>query len=619
MQRRSVWWLCLSAFLVLAGCRVAEPTGSVAGTLVFSGAPLLGASVAVGAAAPARFVPGEVVVAFAGDVLPQASADLVVGNVAWKAVRDLAVRPSGTAPGAPATQGATGAHLRLYRASGMDAAATLAAIDRLRRRSDVAAADPNWILRAFARPDDSYYPLQWDLAAIDVPGAWAIEDGTGSSITVAVIDTGAFPHPDLADRLLPGYDFVSDPSAAGDGDGDDPDPTDLGGVTGYHGSHVAGTIAAVADNAFGIAGINWGARVVPVRALGADGGGTYADILDAVTWAGGGSVAGVPDNANPARVINLSLGGDVMGPCPSTIAPEFQSLADAGVVVVAAAGNAGTDASTTFPANCPGVIAVGATGPDDTRAAYSNYGGPVTLMAPGGDTGSAVTVAGATYPAGIWSTVAFDHDGTAQPAFAAYEGTSMATPHVSGIVSLMLARDPALDHDQVLARLRDAAVPLSAAACGRPTGSACGAGLINAAAAVAGTRASGLPAPPPANELRTHVAAFACAVDCSGSDLDLGRSQLVSVTSTGGSASFVIPRLATGTYTVAAWQDSDGDGTVDAGEPFGTFVGLSGDPRVAVQEGTERAGIFIVLETSLASGAGTASEALRSAFAALVR
>lgn len=166
---------------------------------------------------------------------------------------------------------------------------------------------------------------------------------------------------------------------------------------------------------------------------------------------------GVSTNPNPASVINLSLGEDIGQPCPAELSSYFQSLGDAGIIVVAAAGNAGVDAATTFPANCGGVITIGATGPTGMRVPYSNFGAAVDLMASGGDLSQTFTVAGQAYPAGVLSTVG--DDATGGFAYAFYQGTSMAAPHVAGLVALLKAQNPALTQSEALTRLRAPRAP----------------------------------------------------------------------------------------------------------------------------------------------------------------
>ena len=350
---------------------------------------------------------------------------------------------------------------------------------------DIDYIEPDRLLQAQAVVNDPYLPLQWDLGpgagGIGATAAWG--GSTGKGVVVAVLDTGIRPHADLAANLLAGYDMISEPAIANDGDGRDPDPTDPGDAVGpgecgtgslasassWHGTHVAGTIAAMSNNGLGIVGVAPEAKVLPVRVLGKCGG-YVSDIADAITWASGGSVEGVPDNATPARVINLSLGGP--GTCDRTTQEAITEARARGAVVVVAAGNAAADASTFMPANCAGVITVAAVDRRGARAYYSNYGVVVDVAAPGGD----MRVAASD---GILSTL---NDGVAAPGadtYAYYQGTSMAAPHVAGVAALMLSANPALTPAEVAQRL-SASARVAPGICQQ-----CGRGIVDAVAAVA--------------------------------------------------------------------------------------------------------------------------------------
>ena len=275
-------------------------------------------------------------------------------------------------------------------------------IDALTSSDSVETAEPELRVTALdtsaGTPDDEYLGYQWGLTAdqhgVNATGAWS--QSTGKGATVAVLDTGILPdHPDISGQLLPGYDFISDSWTAGDDDGRDNDPTDTGdGVaadvcgngneaedSSWHGSHVSGIIAAATDNSTGIAGVAPDAKILPVRVLGRCGGGT--DLIDALTWASGGSVKGVPDNANPAQVVNLSLGGS--GTCPAYLQKAIDDATDRGSIVVASAGNEDQDVSGVSPGGCENVITVGASNSNGARSFYSNYGTGVEVSAPGGD------------------------------------------------------------------------------------------------------------------------------------------------------------------------------------------------------------------------------------------
>lgn len=368
---------------------------------------------------------------------------------------------------------------------------------------DIAAADPNVeyaepdrILQAQFTPNDTQYGQQWHYfeatGGLNLPAAW--DKSTGTGVVVAVIDTGYRPHADLAANILPGYDFIIDTAVSNDGNGRDNNPQDPGDAvvagecgtgspaqdesSSWHGTHVAGTIAAVTNNGSGVAGVAYNAKVVPVRVLGKCGGYT-SDIADGIVWASGGTVASVPANANPARVINMSLGGS--GACDTTSQNAITSARSRGTVVVVAAGNSNANAANFSPASCSGVITVAATNRSGGRAYYSNYGSIVAVAAPGGD----VRTSSAN---GILSTL---NAGTTAPgadSYAYYQGTSMATPHVVGVVALMLAKNPALTPDEVATRLKASTRAFPA------TCSQCGTGIVDASAAV--DAAGGTTTPP---------------------------------------------------------------------------------------------------------------------------
>lgn len=357
-------------------------------------------------------------------------------------------------------------------------------------------AEPDRILTTQMTPNDTQYGQQWQYfearGGLNLPPAWDL--ATGSGVVVAVIDTGFRPHADLAANVLPGYDFIRDTAMANDGnarDGDASDPGDWSSFgecgflspsrsSSWHGTHVAGSIAAVTNNRSGVAGVAFGARVLPVRVLGQCGGYT-SDIADGILWAAGAPVSGVPANPTPAKVLNLSLGG--AGACDTTSQNAVNAARGRGAVVVVAAGNSNTNASGFSPASCAGVIAVAATNRNGGRASYSNFGAAVAVAAPGGDTASGAAN-------GILSTLNAGSRGPAGDSFAYYQGTSMAAPHVAGVVALMLSRNPALTPDDVASRLRSTARPFPS------TCSQCGAGIVNAAAAVnaAGGGGTGEPA-----------------------------------------------------------------------------------------------------------------------------
>lgn len=394
--------------------------------------------------------------------------------------------------------------VRLDRFESEEVVAQLAR-DIMAADASVDFAEPDRILRPAFTPNDTHYPLQWHYqnttAGINLPAAWELSTGTG--VKVAVIDTGYRPHADLAANIVGGYDMISDTWSANDGGGRDASALDPGDWTSpgdcdwgwpgsdssWHGTHVAGTVAATTHNGVGVAGVAYGAKVVPVRVLGRCGG-TSSDIADAITWASGGSVPGVPANLNPARVLNLSLGGE--GSCDQTTQQAITAARSRKSVVVVAAGNSNMAVSRFTPANCSGVVPVAALTRYGARAGYSNYGNIIQLSAPGGDTSS-------DDADGILSTVDNGLTSPLSDGYAYYQGTSMAAPHVAGVVALMLAKNSALTPTQVSGRLRAATRPFVANCTG------CGAGMLDANYAVQAAMASSRPDTEPNDSIATAV------------------------------------------------------------------------------------------------------------------
>ncbi|MGH8714129.1 MAG: S8 family peptidase [Casimicrobiaceae bacterium] len=341
-------------------------------------------------------------------------------------------------------------------------------------------------------PNDSKYNQQWSLSdavgGIDAPAGWDLQTGSASTV-VAVIDTGITQHPELAGRVLPGFDFISDPTSANDGDGRDNDASDPGDATAdgecgdgspgeassWHGTFVSGIIAANSNNGVGIAGLNWAAKILPVRVLGKCGG-TFEDITAGVLWAAGLAVAGAPANPNPARVINMSLGGATS--CPQALQDAINLALAQGVVIAVAAGNESDSASDSAPANCSGVITVGASTRGGDRAGYSNFGLRVDVSAPGGDGGDVDTL--------VLSLSNDGKTGPGNPAYAIEAGTSAAAPHVAGVASLMLARNANLTPGHVLDIISGTArLFASGGTCA--VGPFCGSGLLDAGLAITST------------------------------------------------------------------------------------------------------------------------------------
>ncbi|MEO8297225.1 MAG: S8 family serine peptidase [Burkholderiales bacterium] len=372
-----------------------------------------------------------------------------------------------------------------------------------------------WYLRA---PDSTL------VSAINAEGAWDVTTGS-AGIVVAVLDTGVRPdHPDLVGKLLPGYDFVSDANIGNDGDGRDGDPSDPGdwvsaaditsGRLGtdcttddiqnssWHGTQTAGLVGAATNNGLGMAGTGRNVQVLPLRVLGKCGG-YVSDVLDAMRWAAGLTVSGVPVNAHPARVINLSLGG--AGACGPSYADVITTLKGLNVAVVVAAGN-GNDIggiAVDAPGNCAGAITVAGLRHSGTKVGYSNLGPEVALSAPAGNCVN--SAAPCLYPivssvnTGVTAPVAAEEAYTNAMTYAV--GTSFSAPMVAGTVALILSANPNLTVDQVRALLQQQAraFPTSGGtagtpACVAPSGTAqlecycttqtCGAGMLDVRASV---------------------------------------------------------------------------------------------------------------------------------------
>lgn len=413
--------------------------------------------------------------------------------------------------------------LRVQPGSGETIAVTLA---RLRADPEVETADIDQRRFAHALPDDPLFTGQWYLqsaqpSAIDAVTAWDTTTGR-SDVVIAELDTGVrYDHPDLlaisaSGRLLPGYDFITDATVANDGNGRDADASDPGdwvtsadaatsafsGCTvensSWHGTRVAGILGALSNNGSGIAGVTWKPQILPVRVLGKCGG-FDSDILDAMRWAAGLHVTGVPDNPHPAQIINMSLGGK--GSCSSAEQTVINEVIAAGAAVFVSAGNEGGPVDS--PANCAGVAGIAGIRQAGTKVGYSSLGPEAALAAPAGN---CVNTSGAClFP--IDTTV---NMGTTVPAGNGYTdavnpnlGTSFSAPIVSGIAGLMFSVNSNLRPAQLIARLKEGAKPFPVSSdptvpnCHVPAGSndlqtsecnctaqTCGAGMANAPGAL---------------------------------------------------------------------------------------------------------------------------------------
>lgn len=403
---------------------------------------------------------------------------------------------------------------------------------QLSQLSEVEFAEPDQRRKISALPNDPLFASQWYLQNTEASGsnftnAWNV--GTGSHGTVvAVLDTGITDHPDLQNKLVPGYNFISDPVLAMNTVGRTSNPSDPGDFidasvrndpafislcgaedlatdenSSWHGTKVASLIAAQTQNAIGMAGAGWGLRILPIRVLGKCGG-HDSDIQAAMLWAAGIAVPGVPLNPYPASVINLSLGGS--GSCSQSYASVLSQLSTK-VVVVAAAGNEHGPVGS--PANCSGVIGVAGLRHQGDKVGYSSYGKEVALSAPAGNcvnTGAnepclfpinSATNAGAKGPSSPTYTDGFNYS----------VGTSFSSPLVAAAAGLMMDLNPALTPSDTAARLKVAVKPFvkvtgrevcSASNADGPcncNSSICGSGMLDAAAAMRLAAPAGLSVP----------------------------------------------------------------------------------------------------------------------------
>ena len=358
--------------------------------------------------------------------------------------------------------------------------------------ADVEYVEVDRLNKPLYSPNDTRYGEQWhyfeSVGGLNLPTAWDLATGAGT--VIAVLDTGYVTHSDLAANIIAGYDFIADTAVAADGNGRDSNPADPGDADGgypssWHGTHVAGTVAAVTNNSKGVAGVAFNARISPVRVLG-KGGGYDSDINDAIVWASGGSVSGVPANANPAEVINLSLGGT--GSCSSSSQAAINTAVANGTTIVIASGNDNSNVSGFSPGNCANIISVASNDRQGNRASYSNYGALIDVTAPGGET--------ATTANGVLSTLNSGSSTPGSETYAFYQGTSMAAPHVAGVVALMQSVGSVKTPAQIESMLKSTARALPGTCSG-----GCGAGIVDARAAVvaAGGGGGGANVAPTAN------------------------------------------------------------------------------------------------------------------------
>lgn len=340
-----------------------------------------------------------------------------------------------------------------YRSDDQETKArTLALIKTLRRDPNVKYAYPNYLAYANGEPNDEFFNFQWHYRQINLPQAWDVTRGS-DEIVVAVIDTGvAYTHPDLESRVLRredgsvvGYDFIRLRP-----DGFDPGDSTFGVGSSFHGTHVAGTIAAATNNETGVAGVTWSGKFMPLRVLG-PGGGTEFDVTQAILYAAG--LPNVSGAIPPARaeIMNLSLGprNQLCSPFPPVSSPLRQALEgaiNAGSVVVIAAGNDNCGVPSPM-STVEGVINVSAVDRSGRKAPYSNFGHTVDVSAPGGD--MTADLDGDGIPDGVLSTWVDDTGGGSQFRYRVLQGTSMAAPHVAGVIALMRSVNPSLTPNDI--------------------------------------------------------------------------------------------------------------------------------------------------------------------------
>lgn len=383
--------------------------------------------------------------------------------------------------------------------------------------------EPNYIFYPTGIPSDKYYPqYQWDYVNLNLEAAWDIQKGN-KTVTVAILDTGIIPgHPDLKDNLLPGVDFVG-------GNNSYPietyritdnDPTDETTLLegGSHGTHVAGTIGALTNNYNGIAGINWDINLLPVRVLSRKGG-TSWDVAEGIYYAIDQGV----------DIINMSLGSNHRSYLQEEAVKEAYYK---GITIIAATGNEGS--TVFYPAAFPETIAVGAVDKSNTKTHYSNFGSEVDLVAPGGNYGEA-----------IYSTWGYFDQGKTYSGYNGMIGTSMATPHVSGVAALLIANGIS-GPENIRSRLASTAIDL-----GEPgKDNYYGYGLIDAYAALLGKK------------LKSPVV-FAAHIN--GNNLII-KSEIKNVSADG---TFTLQEVETAECYIIGWRDVNENRIIDSGDYFG--------------------------------------------------
>jgi len=520
--------------------------------------------------------------------------------------------------------------------------------------------------RALTAPNDPLYPTgqttnsltagQWYLhtpdstvkSAINAEAAWNVTMGS-SSIVVAVLDTGIRPdHPDLTAKILPGYDFISDSATGNDGNGRDSDPSDPGDwvtsaedasgtfkgcgaeASSWHGTQTAGLVGASANNGIGMAGTAPNVMLLPVRVLGKCGG-YDSDIIDAMRWAAGLSVTGVPTNTHPAKVLNMSLGS--AGTCDAAYVEVIAEVTAAGASIVVAAGNDGLAVG--VPANCSGVIAVAGLRHAGTKSGFSDLGPEVAISAPAGN---CVNASGPC----LYSMLSSTNAGTQGPGTNTYTdatnyalGTSFSAPLVAGTAALMLSAKPSMTPADIRSTIRSTATtfPSSGAgtgvsACLAPsstaqtecycTTSTCGAGMLNAAAAVNAAVAAVLPTPVISASATAVQPGTAVTLDASGSTASAGRSitgyswsvvsgdTLIGDVSDTSAATFGFTAQTAGTVTVSLTVTDSASASASTQQSVQILSGLP-TARISLSDTAPQVGDLLTLDSANSSALDGAS------------
>ena len=525
-----------------------------------------------------------------------------------------------TAAARTALNGAAVSHKRslavgadLFTVSGRPSRAQLQAmVAQLNADPSVEFAQIDEMKQALA-PNDPYYAnYQWHLqntaGGINAEAAWASSEGEG--VVVAVLDTGILPaHPDFeAGALLEGYDFISDafvsrrptnarvPGALDYGDWNpvagecytSPSPSPVT-TSSWHGTHVAGTVAQATNDGIGMAGVAPKATILPVRVLGRCGGYT-SDIADAIVWASGGTVTGVPANPNPAQVINMSLGGG--GACDTLTQQAINGAVSRGTTVVVAAGNSNANAANYSPASCANVVNVGANRINGGRASYSNYGASVDISAPGGGGGTDGNPNGY-----VWQSLSYSDTGPYDDelGWGGMAGTSMASPHVAGVVALVQSALVANGQDPLTPAameqlLKDTAraFPVSI-----PTNTPIGAGIVDPVAALAAALEDGGEPGDPTDPTDPQATALTNKVALTGQS---GGDKLYSFTATAGSTLTIMTNGGSG--NVSLYVKRDAVPTSSSHDAFSTRAGNSETVRFTAPV----AGTYYILLSGTYSG-----------------